>query len=182
MGMKYELFFLNNIHDSMEMVNVELDSFLDLSSQGDFDELTMKHIILNLANCLELLVKYRLEQEHWTLIFSDSNKAKYSDYLAGDFVSVDVKSGILRLKNVCEMEYTFVASMHIYQYRNRLMHYTLNSTFEQIIKDISDAMKEIAEFVEKEIIKDLPQEAQKDFQDTIVGYRKYAETLKKLKL
>lgn len=64
MGMKYELFFLNNIHDSMEMVNVELDSFLDLSSQGYFDELTMKHIILNLANCLELLVKYRLEQEH----------------------------------------------------------------------------------------------------------------------
>lgn len=57
MGMKYELFFLNNIHDSMEMVNVELDSFLDLSSQGYFDELTMKHVILNLANCLELLVK-----------------------------------------------------------------------------------------------------------------------------
>lgn len=88
MGMKYELFFLNNIHDSMEMVNVELDPFLYLSSQGDFDELTMKHIILNLANCLELLVKYRLEQEHWTLIFSDLNKAKNSDYLAGDFVSV----------------------------------------------------------------------------------------------
>ena len=55
--MKYELFFLNNIHDSMEMVNVELDPFLDLLNQGDFDELTMKHIILNLANCLELLVK-----------------------------------------------------------------------------------------------------------------------------
>ena len=102
--------------------------------------------------------------------------------MAGDFVSVDVKSGILRLKNVCEMECTFIASMHIYQYRNRLMHYTLNSTFEQIIKDVSDAMKEIAEFVEKEIIKDLPQEAQKNFQDTIVGYRKYAETLKELKL
>lgn len=62
------------------------------------------------------------------------------------------------------------------------MHYTLNSTFEQIIKDVADAMKEIAEFVEKEIIKDLPQEVQKDFQDTIVDYRKYAEALKKLKL
>lgn len=58
----------------MEMVNVELDPFLDLLNQGDFDELTMKHIILNLANCLELLVKYKLEQEHWTLIFSDLNK------------------------------------------------------------------------------------------------------------
>ena len=60
----------------MEMVNVELDPFLDLLNQGDFDELTMKHIILNLANCLELLVKYKLEQDHWTLIFSDLNKAK----------------------------------------------------------------------------------------------------------
>ena len=123
-----------------------------------------------------------MEQEHWTLIFSDLNKAKYSDYLEGDFISVDVKSGISRLKNICEVKYVFTSSILIYQYRNRLMHYTLNSTFEQIIKDVSDAMKEIAEFVEKEIIKDLPQEAQKNFQDTIVGYRKYAETLKELKL
>lgn len=180
--MKYEIFFLNNIHDSMDMVNVELDPFLDLFSNGDLDVLAIKHIILNLANCLELLVKYRLEQEHWALVFSDLNKAKYSDYLIGDFVSVDVKSGILRLKNVCEIEYAFVASMHIYQYRNRLMHYTLNGTFEQIVKDIANAMKEIAEFVDKEIIKDLPQEVQKVLIDTIADYRKYAGVLKKLKL
>ena len=76
MGMKYELFFLNNIHDSMEMVNVELDSFLDLSSQGYFDELTMKHVILNLANCLELLVKYRRDLEEGTLVVSEGDKAK----------------------------------------------------------------------------------------------------------
>ena len=44
--MKYELSFLNNIHDSMEMVNVELDPFLDLFSQGYFDEFTIKHIRL----------------------------------------------------------------------------------------------------------------------------------------
>ena len=50
------------------------------------------------------------------------------------------------------------------------------------MKDVADSMKEIAEFVEKEIIKDLPQEAQKNFRDTVAGYRKYAETLKKLKL
>lgn len=43
-------------------------------------------------------------------------------------------------------------------------------------------MKEIAEFVEKEIINGLPQEAQKDFQDAIADYRKYAEALKELKL
>ena len=87
----------------METVNVEVDSFLDISSMGDFDQICIKHIILNLANCLELIIKYRLEKEHWTLIFSDLNKAKYLDYLDGDFISVDVKSGISRLKNICEI-------------------------------------------------------------------------------
>ena len=45
------------------------------------------------------------------------------------------------------MKYVFTSSIHIYQYRKRLMHYTLISTFEQIIEDVANAMKEIAEFV-----------------------------------
>lgn len=180
--MKYDLFFLNNLHDSMDMVNIEMDPFLDLCSQGVFDELSMKQIILNLANCLELLVKYRLLQEHWTLIFSDLNKAKYSDYLAGDFISVDFKSGISRLRNICDMKYVFVSSLNIYQYRNRLMHFTLISTFERIIDDVADAMIEIAEFVEKEVVEDLPKEAQEDFLSSIADYRRYAVILKELKL
>lgn len=180
--MKYELFFLNNIHDSMEMVNVELDPFLDLYSEGCFDDLSLKHIILNLANCLELLIKYRLEQEHWTLIFSDTNKAKYSNYLEGDFMSVDIKEGICRLKNICDVKYLFVACTRIYQYRNRLMHYTLNSTFEQIIKDVVEAMGEVAEFVEIEIMQYLPENAQEDFKNSIDNYRKYAKVLNELKM
>ena len=180
--MKYELFFLNNIHDSMEMVNVELDPFLDLYSEGYFDDLSLKHIILNLANCLELLIKYRLEQEHWTLIFSDTNKAKYSNYLDGDFVSVDIKSGTYRLKNICDVKCSFVASTRIYQYRNRLMHYTLNGTFEQIIKDVVETMGEVAEFVEIEIMQYLPKEAQEDFKNSIDNYKKYAKVLRGLKI
>ena len=180
--MEYELYFLNNIHDSMETVNVELDPFFDLFSEGYIDEVSMKHIILNLANCLELLIKYKLEQEHWTLIFSDLNKAKYSDYLMGDFVSVDVKSGILRLKNICEINCRFDSSINICKYRNKLMHYTLNGTFEHIIKDVANSMSEIAKFVEEDIMENLPEGAQKDFKDSANDYRKYAEMLKELKL
>lgn len=165
----------------MEMVNVELDPFLDLYNQGCFDDLSLKHIILNLANCLELLIKYRLEQEHWTLIFADLNKAKYSNYLDGDFVSVDIKSGTYRLKNICDVEFSFVASTQIYQYRNRLMHYTLNSTFEQIINDVTEAMNEVAEFVENEIMQYLPEEVQEDFRNSIDKYREHAKILRELK-
>lgn len=38
------------------------------------------------------------------------------------------------------------------------MHDTI-STFEQIIEDVANAMKEIEEFIKKEIIEDLPKEA-----------------------
>ena len=72
------------------------------------------------------------------------------------------------------MKYVFTSSIHISQYRKRLMHYTLSSTFKQIIEDMANARKESLEFVEKE--------AQKDFQSLIANYRKYAAILKEFKL
>lgn len=47
---------------------------------------------------------------------------------------------------------------------------------------MANSLKEIAEFVEKEIIEYLPQEAQKDFQDSIVDCRKNEGILKNLKI
>lgn len=35
--MKYEVYFLNNIFGSIKIANVELDPFLELFSQGDFE-------------------------------------------------------------------------------------------------------------------------------------------------
>ena len=60
----------------MEMVNAELDPFLDLSRQGVFDELCMKHIILNLANCLELLV-FLTQEEKEEVIKNEPDIVKY---------------------------------------------------------------------------------------------------------
>ncbi|RGD74563.1 hypothetical protein [Anaerofustis stercorihominis] len=179
--MKYELPFLNNIYDSLETVNVDLFCFLELyQGEGYLSHDEIKHIILNLANLLELLIKWRLEQEHWALIFSDINKATYSNYIDGDFISVDIKSGIIRLESICGINCSFSACKKIYQYRNRLMHYTLNSIFEQIIKDLSDAMCEITKFMEGEIIGYLPEEAINDFMKSIYENKKYVNKLKKL--
>lgn len=176
--MKYELFLLNNIHDSLEMVNTEFDPFLSIYDEENYiDSSSIKHIILDLSSALELLIKYRLGQKHWAFIFSDINKATYQSYLNGDFVSVDIKAGISRLKNLCEIQSSFTASIHIYQYRNHLMHYTLTGMVEQILKDISNSMLEISVFIEEEIISFLPPAAVKDFKDTIESYRIYANTL-----
>lgn len=179
--MMYELYFLNNIHDSIEMVNVEIESFLDLSDEEYYSKTSLKHIILNLANCLELLLKFRLENEHWSLVFSDVNKAVFEKFICGDFISVDFKSGLGRLKNICDIQLSFTASMEVYQLRNRLMHYTLNNiSFSQIVKIISMSMLEIIEFVNKEIIQCLPQDAIEDFKNSIIMYKSNADLLNKL--
>jgi hypothetical protein len=174
--MKYELYLLNNIHDAIDMVNVELDPFLDLvMRENHYDTISIKHIIINLANCCELLVKFRLEEEHWVFIFSDMNKASFESYKNGDFVSVDFKAGISRIQNIIGIKYDFSACKHIYQYRNNLMHYTLNNTYECILKDISGAMCEIVEFVNNEIVNLLPTEATEDFAESMNEYIKNAK-------
>lgn len=180
--MDYTLFFLNNLHDSMDLVNVELDSFFDLIQEDQEEyELAMliciKHTIMNLSNCLELLIKYRLSHEHWSLIFSDINKAKYSDKQSGNFSSVDIKTGITRLKNICEIDYPFEASNKIHQYRNKLMHYTLVEDYKTLLVELANSMLEIREFSRKEVIKIIPQEAKTDFRDSLRAYKKNAEKL-----
>lgn len=181
--MKYELYFLNNIFDSIDSVNVEMDPFLDLLQREQyFDNCCIKHIICNLSNCFELLVKYRLMEEHWALVFADINKASYVTYESGDFISVDIKSAICRLQNICEIEHDFSASKIIQQYRNRIMHYTLNGTTETIINNIANSMREIKVFVEEEIMDSLPEGAKQDFEKAMKEYSDNANKLDSLKV
>ena len=72
----FELFFLNNIYDSLQEISDDLDCLIDSYDEfeqeiyGDF-----RTVIINLAIAFELIVKLRLENEHWSLIFEDINKA-----------------------------------------------------------------------------------------------------------
>ncbi len=180
--MEYKLFFLNNLHDSLDMVIAEVDSFLDICDMGDLHCQGIKHIILNLSNSFELVVKYRLQEEHWAFVFADLDKASFDDYINGAFISVDIKSGINRLKNICDVNFLFKSSMNIYKYRNRLIHYTLNGEFEQILRDIAGSMEEISNFVQKEIMDKLPKNAKDDFDGTIKDYKEKATALRALDL
>ena len=180
--MKYELHFLNNIYDSIDSVNVEMDPFLDMFRREQyFDNCCIKHIICDLSNCFELLVKYRLMEEHWSLVFADVNKASFVTYENGDFISVDIKSAISRVQNICGVEQDFNAIKIVQQYRNRIMHYTLCGTTEEIIKNIANSMREIKMFVETEIIESLPEEAKQDFEKAMKDYSDNANRLEELK-
>jgi hypothetical protein len=151
-----EIPLLNNITDSLSMANSELLSYLDLlHDQNLHYPYPIKQVIINLSNCMELLIKFRLLEEHWGFIFEDINKAKENNLDSGDFISVGFNRGIERLGNICNIDIDkyFLFSKELYKFRNKLVHYTLNDSMETILGTIVGSIKETYDFACNEIIK-----------------------------
>lgn len=162
---EFKLFFLNNIYDCLEEINTNLDCLIesyDEFEEGIYGE--FRSVIINLATAFELFVKFRLENEHWSLIFADINKAEESKLENGNFISVDIETGVLRLKKICGLNYNFKNLRKICNYRNCLVHYTLKlANIIEVINTISKGILELKIFFENEIKECLPKEAKEDF-------------------
>jgi len=59
-----------------------------------------KYSVLHLYSGIELLLKEKLKQEHWSLIFQDISSANSIKLRNGDFVSVYHEELVKRLKNI----------------------------------------------------------------------------------
>lgn len=81
---------------------------LSIANEDTTDEIAQKSLIkytlLNLSSGIELVLKYRLLQEHWTYVFADMNKARKNALQAGEFKSVDSETIIERLENLCDIK------------------------------------------------------------------------------
>lgn len=115
---------------------------------------SIKHVIINLSTCIELLIKFRLLEEHWAFLFDDIDKANEYNLETGDFVSVTFAQGIERLKNLCgiDKQKYFTASKELQKYRNRIVHFTLSDDWAFILKSIVGAIIDIQNFTHNEII------------------------------
>lgn len=152
---EFDIPLLNNISDALSIANAELESCFDLLHDDNVHcSYSIKHVIINLSTCMELLIKFRLLEEHWAFIFDDVNKAKECNFDTGDFVSVSFARGIERLQNLCEIETKkyFVASQQLQRFRNRAVHFTLNDNFGAILKTVIAAIAEIRKFAYDEVI------------------------------
>lgn len=150
-----EIPLLNNISDALSVVNCELQSYCDLFHDEEIHyPYSLKQAIINLSNCLELLIKYRLLAEHWAFIFDDVNKANETSFDSGDFISVSFIKGIERLKNICKIDIDryFKFSRELYKLRNKLVHYTLTDSLKNVLSIIDGSIIELYAFVSEEIV------------------------------
>ena len=95
---------------------------------------SLKDSVLHLASGIELLLKARLVREHWSLIFSDINKADFRLLAEADFASVDPATAEKRLKQIVGITLDKTAKAHVTnlrERRNKLTHFTVTLDPEQ---------------------------------------------------
>ena len=91
----------------------------------DFDS-DLKFSIINFATAIELLLKARLMNEHWTLVVDRTSEADMDAFLDGKARTVTPREAVRRLEKVCRdpIGQDAAASFEVIsQHRNRMIHF-----------------------------------------------------------
>lgn len=107
-----------------------LDSVVDHLS-GEPTPRNLKYAVLHLQAATEVLLKARLLQEHWSLVFKDPGRADLGRFKNGDFESCATSEAISRLRNIVAIELPKPATDEITRlakWRNALQHYGLKAS------------------------------------------------------
>ncbi len=128
------------------------DAVTEINSIEDHKKL--KYSIIHLAAGLELLFKEVLKNEHWTLIFEKTNDAKLDSLASGEFISVNFKSALDRLHNICGINIpkeTLELLNDIRKKRNRIEHFDMDENVDAIKNICSKVLSFILSFIDKNI-------------------------------
>jgi hypothetical protein len=94
----------------------------------------IKYGLLHLSAGIDLLLKQRLTQEHWSLVFDDLSKTSLSAYESGAFSSVRLADCIARIRSVCGVD---ISSVHetsvkgLRRLRNKIEHFGFEVSREE---------------------------------------------------
>jgi ribosomal protein S27E len=143
------------LENGLDFILMAVNSLSIINEAGIDDEAKkrlIKYSLLHLSSGIELVLKHKLLQEHWTYVFADMNKAKKEALPSGDFKSADSETIIERLKNLCDIELTQEEIKNLHNLRNRrnkAEHFNLNehilSIESSIHKSISVLIRVIVE-------------------------------------
>ena len=132
-----------------------LDSLLSAAEAARRDEgpRSLKEAVLHLANGVELLIKSRLVREHWSLIFSNTDKASYEELAKADFKSVDFSTACSRLEKIAGLPIRKSAVSQINglrKLRNQLTHFAITLDSVQAKSLIAKTMTFCVDFCEEQ--------------------------------
>lgn len=113
----------------------------------------LKYAILHLASAAELMLKARLAQEHWTLIFRNPSKASIEEFERRKFTSVDFDGTLERLKNVCRLDLSRhrATLQALRDMRNEIQHFEFGGAIPEITSILVKTWSFLWDFIHEEV-------------------------------
>lgn len=150
-----------------------LDNGLDFIVEGlkptthifrsDKTEIIWKYSVLNVFSGIELILKHRLKQEHWSLIFEDVSDASELKLEQGNFVSVNHSNIIKRLNRICNIKINDTPINELRKLRNKFEHFEVKIEVNECKQAIVSAIREMIIFWNNNILQNSTKEQNQKF-------------------
>lgn len=162
-----------------------LENAIDSLKQGigfalkdDPTQSELKLSVLLIAQSVELLLKERLKREHWSLIFS---KVEQAGNLNAH--TVNIEEAIKRLEQIAHVKLDQEERDTILLFsdiRNRIQHYEIEITFEEVIGKAHSAIAFITRFLKDEFQSDIRDYFEQDDIQKLISIDEALKTLQEL--
>jgi hypothetical protein len=107
-----------------------------------------KYTVLHIYSGIELLLKEKLRQEHWSLIFQNISKADPQKLKEGDFTSVYHDELVKRLQGIANVTINDAPIKKLRDLRNRFEHFEVDIGLNECQEIVAAALDEIILFWE----------------------------------
>jgi hypothetical protein len=114
----------------------------------------LKYGVLHLHAATEVLLKARLEDEHWSLVFAEPGKATLKNFQTGSFNSTTVEGAITRLRDIAQVnisDKTRQAIKRLGDTRNGFTHYGHSVPALVVEARSAEVLAFLLEFIEQEL-------------------------------
>lgn len=138
----------------------------------------LKYAVLHLQAATEVLLKYRLSLEHWTLVLEKLDLAKTSKnkqitrerFDSGDFLSCSPGETVMRLQNIVGVSIGAEeeeAIRSLAKSRNALQHYGLTDTEGTIEARTAEVLDFLIRFLDENLLPELQEEERDRVEDDV---------------
>ena len=139
-----------------DLLDNGLDSLLHALEhlRGNPSSRDLKQALVNLAGGLELILKERLRQHDWTLLFADPAKADPRDLAAGAFKSVAPEATIERLRDEARVLLDTSIATHLTllrDRRNQITHFAIKAQADAVVALAATAVGFALDFIADEL-------------------------------
>lgn len=171
MQIKLKFSLLDNALDSLALG-------LEFALSDRQDKSKLKLAVLLVAQSVELLLKERLRREHWSLIYRNVDKAGSYDAIT---VSInEAKKRLATITNITLSKDHDDAVEEIRKTRNRIQHFEVNITFEQVVAQVNAAIQFLISFLHAELDIDIRDVIPVDVYQSLVEIEELATELREL--